>query len=192
MRTYRTLVCLLEEPSSKEALKEILKNITGNNGNTSIKYIIFRGKQDLEKNIERKLKSWQAPNSRFLIMRDQDSGDCQVIKKQLQEKTKKAGKEQQTLIRIACRELESFYLGDLLAVEKGLGLSGLSNKQTKSQFRNPDNLENPSQKLKQITKQSYQKLQGSRAISPYLKIDGSNTSHSFKILVSGLRNFLAI
>ncbi|SFV87047.1 hypothetical protein MNB_SUP05-SYMBIONT-4-366 [hydrothermal vent metagenome] len=42
--------------------------------------IAFEGKQQLEKEIEKKLKHWNISNTKFLIVRDQDSGDCAIIK----------------------------------------------------------------------------------------------------------------
>jgi hypothetical protein len=58
------------------------------------------------------------PDSFFVVLRDQDSGDCLEIKERLMALCGRAGKED-ALVRIACRELESFYLGDLKAVERG-------------------------------------------------------------------------
>ncbi|HOW76959.1 MAG TPA: DUF4276 family protein [Candidatus Competibacteraceae bacterium] len=90
------------------------------------------------------------------------------------------------VIRIACCELESFYLADLAAVEQGLGITGIAKRQTHQKFRTPDRLGSPSQELKKLTKGQYQKINGSRAIG--LHLDTENTrSHSFKMLVEALR-----
>jgi hypothetical protein len=78
------LVFLLEELSAKEMLKGILPKILPEGIN--VKYIVFEGKQDLEKQLERRLKGWQYPNSAFIVMRDKDSGDGLVIKARLAEK----------------------------------------------------------------------------------------------------------
>ena len=90
-------------------------------------------------------------------------------------------------MRIACHELETFYLGDLAAVEQGLGLSGLAKQQPSSKFRSPDHLANPAEELGKLTKARYQKLAGSRAISPHLRLDGRNASVSFCALIAGVR-----
>jgi len=66
-----------------------------------------------------KTSGWQLPESVFVIILDQDSSDCHVVKQRLFELCTQA-KKGDALIRVACRELESFYLGDLVAVEKGL------------------------------------------------------------------------
>jgi len=180
------LVCLLEEPSAKEMLEGVLPRLLDEG--ITVKYIVFEGKQDLERNIEKRLKFWKQPNSCFLVMRDKDSGNCRVIKNNLLAKIKKSGKN--AVIRIACHELESFYLGDLSAVEKGLKINGLAKLQSKSKFRKPDKLSNPSEELYKLTEKKYQKVAGSRAIAPHLKIDGTNKSHSFNILLPSIKKLI--
>ena len=181
----RTLVFFLEEPSAEAMLKGVLPTLLPED--ISPVYIIFEGKQDLEKQIVRKLRAWKTPDTLFIILRDQDSGDCLSIKENLQEKCKEAHKEE-TLIRIACRELESFYLGELSAVEKGLGIPGLGARQMERKFRDPDRLEKPSEELRRLTKGVYQKVSGSKAIGPFLSSDGSNRSHSFRVLITGIQD----
>jgi len=180
----KNLVCLLEEPSAKEMLKGILPQII--ESNIEVIYIVFEGKQDLEKQIEKRLKFWKKPNSCFLILRDKDSGDCLNIKNNLIEKINRSGKNENSIVRIACHELESFYLGDLYAVEKGLNLLGLNKLQMKKKFRTPDAISSPKDELKKQTKNLYQQVAGSRAIAPFLKINGSNKSHSFNVLINGI------
>ncbi|WP_027159978.1 DUF4276 family protein [Methylobacter luteus] len=183
------LVFLLEELSAAEMLKGILPKILPEGIN--VKYIVFEGKQDLEKQLERRLKGWQYPNSAFIVMRDKNSGDGLVIKARLAEKVNASGKREVTLIRIACAELESFYLGDLNAVELGLGISNLAKKQQERKYRSPDALSNPSQELQNLSQRKYQKVAGSRAIAPYLKTDGSNLSNSFNVLLMGIEKLIS-
>ena len=179
-----TLVCLLEEPSAEEMLKAILPKIL--NENINVKYIVFKGKQDLENNVIRKIKNWQTPDSCFLIMRDKDSGDCIRIKNDIKEKVKQTGKSDCTCIRIACHELESFYLGDLEAVCAGLDVTIKAGQESRK-YRQPDTLANAAEELIKITQKKYSKLKGSRSIAPYLKLDGSNKSHSFNVLLDGVK-----
>lgn len=183
-----TLVCLLEEPSAEEMLKSVLPRIL--NKNINVKYLVFKGKQDLEKNIALKIKGWQTPDSYFLIMRDKDSGDCTQIKNTIKEKVSKTGKSGCTCIRIACHELESFYLGDLDAVRAGLGVTIKAGQESRK-YRQPDKLANAAEELIKITGRKYSKLQGSRSIAPYLKLDGSNKSHSFNVLLNGVKKLTA-
>jgi hypothetical protein len=104
----------------------------------------------------------------------------------LKEKVKDSGKMDNTLIRITCHELESFYLGDLNAVDQGLGTTYTSRKQNNQKYCIPDQLTNAAEELSKITKKKYQKMQGSRAIAPHLKLAGSNKSQSFNILSEGI------
>ncbi len=184
----KTLVCLLEEPSAKEMLEGVLLRMPLHA--IRIKYLVFEGKQDLEKHITQRIKGWGVPNSVFLIMRDQDSGDCINIKNDLATRVTESNKQNKTIIRIACRELESFYLGDLSAVEQGLGITGIARQQNKQKYRAPDNLANASKELERLSKNQYQKISGSRSIAPHLNIDGGNKSHSFNVLLAGIKTIL--
>lgn len=181
------LVFLLEEPSAKEMLKGVLPNLlTDKLCKLKVFYLVFDGKQDLEKQMEKKIRGWQNLDAFFIVLRDQDKGDCLVVKSNLQSKALASGKAEKILIRIACCELESFYLGDLAAVASGLNISAISKLQTKSQYREPDKLKNAAEQLCKITADKYQKVSGSRAIAPFLRIDGSNTSRSFNMLMQGI------
>lgn len=183
------LCCLLEEPSAEAALSVLINRLFPEFYN--FKILPFNGKQDLERNLARKIQTWNIPNTVFLVMRDQDSGDCINIKSRLFEVIRKTGKESNALIRIACHELESFYLGDLEAVEKGLDIDlKANNLQNKEKFRNPDRLNNPAQILKELTQFKYNKIRSSGNIAEYLKLDGSNKSHSFNCLISGLKRIV--
>lgn len=181
-----TLVFFLEEASAKEMLHGLLPKILPEH--VATRFIVFEGKQDLEKQLVRKLRRWQQPDSRFIILRDQDAGDCRKIKQNLVKKCHEAG-QADAVIRIACHELESFYLGDLQAVEEGLAMSGLARRQNQKKFRQPDNLPNPARELKVLTKKRYQKISGSRSIGQHLR-PAENRSQSFKILIQAIRNLV--
>ena len=184
----RNLVFFLEEPSAREMLKGLLPRIIPSN-DVSFQYIVFEGKQDLEKRLPKKLKGWCKPESSFIVLCDQDSTDCQEVKKKLRVVCQKNG-HPESLIRIACRELESWYLGDLKAVENALELNGLARKQERAKYRTPDNLNNAAQELDVLTKQVYQKVSGSRQIGPYLDLE-NNRSHSFGVFVNGIMRFFS-
>lgn len=182
----KTIVFFLEEPSAREMLEGVLPRILPQN--IQIRYLVFRGKQDLEKNLKKRLCGWKLSNSVFVVMRDQDSGDCKTIKAKLSDLCREAGREG-VLVRVACRELESFYLGDLSAVEQGLGIKGLETQQQKKKFRNPDALSCPAEELYRLTNNRYDKVVGSRAIAPFLNLE-TNFSKSFRVLVSGIANLV--
>jgi hypothetical protein len=181
-----TIVFFLEEPSAKEMLEGIRPRLLPDN--VQVRYLVFKGKQDLEKNLKQKLRGWLLPDSVFVVMRDQDSGDCKAVKIKLTELCRQSGRKD-VLVRVACRELESFYLGDLAAVEEGLGLKGLRVKQAVRKYRMPDSLGNPSGELYKLTNGAYQKIEGSRSIAPHLSLD-TNRSHSFNVLISGIRKLM--
>lgn len=181
-----TLVFCLEEKSAKEMLQGILPKLLPEH--VAPRFIVFDGKQDLEKQLVHKMKHWNKPDSRFIVMRDQDAGDCRKIKDNLLKKCHEAGKPD-AVVRIACHELESFYLGDLKAVEQGLELTNLAKLQNSKKYREPDNLANAAQELLRLTK-NYDKVSGSRAIGKHLHLDG-NCSRSFTVLVKAIRDIVA-
>lgn len=183
----RTLVAFLEEPSAAALLKAVVPPLMPSGW--TLKCVSFEGKQDLERNLERKLRGWLRPDSSFLVMRDRDSEDCRVVKNRLMGICRRAGRPQ-AVVRIACGELESFYLGDLDAVSKALDCRVPSNRQAK--FRNPDRLNNAADELKRLTRGTYQKISGSSMIGPHLKTDGTNCSHSFNVLLDGVRRLLSM
>ncbi|EIJ41160.1 hypothetical protein BegalDRAFT_0238 [Beggiatoa alba B18LD] len=185
----KLLVFFLEEPSAREMLQLLLPRLLPTK-DFHYQFIVFEGKQDLEKNIARKIKNWHCPVDYFIILRDQDSGDCYTIKQHLVLKT---ADKPNVLIRIACHELESWYLGDLSAVEKGLNIKNLSKKQDNRKYRNPDKLANAAEELTKLTDGLYQKVSGSRAIGAYLSIEpNTNQSTSFNIFLSGLQKIITI
>ena len=181
----RRLIFLLEEPSAEAMLRGVLPRILPEDCSPEFK--VFEGKQDLERRLTRVLKAWRTPDCAFVVLRDQDSGDCHRIKHRLVELCRQSWRgDLPVVVRIACRELESFYLGDLSAVEEGLGVSGLAGKQNSRKFREPDKLGSPSRELERLTNGLYGKVAGSRAIAPHLNIN-DNRSHSFRVLVAGIR-----
>ncbi|WP_008317673.1 DUF4276 family protein [Leptolyngbya sp. PCC 6406] len=102
---------------------------------------------------------------------------------------------QKGLVRIACRELESFYLGDLPAVATAMEMPQLVKQQVSSKFRIPDDLNNAKQELKKLTRNRYQEVASSRAIAPFLNLDldaSRNCSRSFCHLIWGIDQILAI
>ena len=179
----KTLVFLLEERSAQALLEGLLPRILP--PDVTPFYVVFEGKQDLEKQLEKRLRGWRRPDSIFLVLRDQDSGDCHQIKQKLATICVNAGKPE-AIVRIACRELESWYLGDLVAVEKALSIAGLSKHANAAKFRVPDRLGNPSEELRKLTRGRYEKIAGSRAIGPLLNLE-KNLSRSFQVLLQALR-----
>jgi hypothetical protein len=57
------LVFFLEEPSIREMLQAVLPKL--NLQGITIRYMVFQGKQELEKELTRKIKGYQTPNHRY-------------------------------------------------------------------------------------------------------------------------------
>ena len=174
------LVFLLEEKSMKHFLDGILPRILPEN---VVFYTIpHEGKSDLKKSIPIKLKGWNIPDSKFVIVQDQDSNDCKNLKQELVDLC--SGTNREVLVRIACRELEAWYFGDLEAVSRAYNknLRGLT-KQKK--YREPDQIVAPKQELKKILPQ-HQQISGARMIAEYIEPE-RNTSKSFQVFVDGVK-----
>ncbi|MDD5320634.1 MAG: DUF4276 family protein [Methylococcales bacterium] len=180
----KQLVFLLEEESMKALLDVLLPQILPQEINFLC--IPHEGKQDLEKSIPRKLRAWQAPDTAFVIVRDKDGADCIEIKKRLVNLCQQAGRSD-SLVRIACHELESWFLGDLAAVEKAFNIKKLAGQQQTRKYKEPDKLSNASEELEKLVK-GYRKVSGAKKIAAHMTID-QNYSHSFNCFirsVSGL------
>ena len=170
-------VFFLEEPSAEDFLRGYLTPLLP--ANVSLHFQVFEGKQDLEKRLELRLKHWRLPHSRFIVMRDQDSGDCMQIKANLKRLCQLAGHDD-AIVRIACRELESFFVGDMEAVAHAFEKPGLAKHARSAKFRNPDALGSPAEALKKLLP-GYGKRDGARRISPHMRPE-RNHSTSFKVL----------
>ena len=181
----RELVFLLEEPSARAMLETLLPRLL--ESAMPCRLVPFEGKQDLERNITRRIRGYQNPQARFIVVRDLDSHpDCRVLKRRLLDLCAESGKGDACLVRIACQELKTFYLADLQAVEAALGLSGLVRHQANRKFRDPDRLGSPSHELRQLTGRRYEKVAGSREIGRHLALDNQRSA-SFRHLVDGVR-----
>lgn len=180
----KELVFLLEERSAKAMLESLLPRMLAND--IHVRCIPFEGKQDLEKQLTRKIRLYQNKEARFIVLRDLDSHpDCLAVKNNLLKLCADSGRAAQCVVRIACRELETFYLADLQAVEQALKINGLKKQQHSKKFREPDSLGNPSGELKKLTQQGYEKVACSREIGKYLNLE-NDRSPSFKNLISAI------
>lgn len=180
------VVFLLEEPSAQDFLEGLLPSLGV--GHLTFHFLVFEGKQDLEKRMVLRMKRWLRPNTYFIVMRDQDSGDCMLIKSRLKALCREAGRED-AVIRIACRELESFFIGDWQAVAEAFATPALATQSRKAKFKNPDVLGSPSAEIKRLIP-GYQKRDGARRISGRL-LPERNRSTSFGVLFATLQSLAA-
>lgn len=183
----KQLVFLLEEESMKALLDVLLPQILPEKINFLC--IPHEGKQDLEKSIPRKLRAWQTPDTAFVIVRDKDSADCIETKNHLVNLCAQAGRSD-SLVRIACHELESWFLGDLTAVGKAFNIKKLSELQRNKKYKEPDKLSNASEELEKLVK-GYRKVSGATKIAAFMTIN-QNYSHSFNCFISGVSGMIKI
>ncbi len=177
------LVFLLEEPSMKYLLDEILPRILPDG--VSFQTIPHNGKRALEKSIPRKLRGWNEPEVRFIILHDQDEKDCRELKKSLLSLCK--GTEQAVLIRIACQEMEAWYFGDMEALALAYHNPKLRKIPAQKKYRVPDGIPSPKEELYRLIPE-HQQIAGAKRIAPYMVVE-RNTSESFRQFVAGVRRF---
>ena len=97
-------------------------------------------------------------------------------------------------IRIVCRELESWFLGDLQAIQKAYPRFNPEHHQTKSDFRNVDKIVNANKYLLKIIpeysdRDNLPKLEVSESISKYFDL-AKNTSNSFNQTLSAINRLV--
>lgn len=181
----KELVFLLEERSARAMLESLLPRLLSTE--VTFRLIPFEGKQDLEKQLVRKIRGYQNKHARFIVLRDLDNHpDCVQLKTRLLDLCRESGKNNQCLVRLACKELETFYLADLEAVEQAFGITGIARNQQSRKYRTPDQLGSPSHELKMLTKHEYEKVAGSRVMGQHLRLN-NNRSPSFRNLIEGIR-----
>ena len=95
------LVFLVEEASMRDTLNGLLPRVLP--AGVTWQCIPHEGKSDLEKSIPRKLRAWKEPDVRFVVLRDQDSADCEKVKTRLVELCRQGGKAD-VLVRVVCRD----------------------------------------------------------------------------------------
>jgi len=188
MKEYNTCVIeiLTEEPSMEHFLRGILPNVLPNDYKIDINCFIraHRGKSDLKKSLPRKMQAYSRYGYpvKVLIIHDQDSNDCKNLKNELIESCGNTAIP--FIVRIACKELENWYLGQLAAIESVYPETRASSLVNKPKYRNPDLL-NGADELNRMTR-NFSKTQAAREISQYMDID-HNTSPSFNHTINAIR-----
>lgn len=141
------------------------------------------GKQDLEQSVPRKLRAWREPGVRFVVLRDNDGGDCTALKERLQGLCSGGGRND-TLVRIACQELEAWYLGDPDALSEAFHQENLRGIGNRARFRDPDAVTRPSDELERLAP-AFQKVSGARMMAQHLSRE-RNRSRSFQVTFDGI------
>jgi hypothetical protein len=100
------------------------------------------------------------------------------------------------VIRIAVAELESWFLGDVPALEAAFPKLARLRLRDKARYQQPDQRPHPAVDLERELKHAgykdgYSKLAHSAKISQYLSLeDDHNRSHSFQVTLARLRDLL--
>lgn len=145
------------------------------------------GKDDLVKSLERKLRQMRIPGCQFVLLHDQDSADCHVLKADLVQRCATAGRPD-TVVRIVCHELEAWYFGEPEALAAAYDDPKLARLGQKKRYRVPDRIVRPAQALAGEVP-DYEKLDGARRLGQQLSREG-NRSASFQVLLTALDRLL--
>jgi len=178
-----TLVVFVEEESMKVTLDHLVPKL-GLDA-SMIQILPHQGVQDLERSVRIKLPNWNVPNTSFLIIRDNDNGDCNARKQELLEIAKNAGKEAITTIRIVCQELESWFLGDPEALEIAGYLA--EGKRPQAVRGDPDVIPKPAEVLTRLSGKGSGKVMRARDIARHMQPDHNNST-SFSHTIASLRH----
>ncbi len=180
------IVFLVEEYSMKVLLDVLLPRLVPG---LAFLCVPHQGKQDLEKSIPKKLRAWHEPGVRFVVLRDNDRADCRALKGRLVALCRNGGR-QDTLVRIACQELEAWYLGEPAALAQAFGNERLREIGAKARYRDPDVVASPSAEVSKLVPE-FQKVSGARRMARTLSRLG-NGSRSFEALMQGIEREAAL
>ena len=174
------VIFMLEEASMEKLLDGLLPRIFPN-----LEFICIphSGKTDLERSIPRKLRAWRTPGDCFVIVRDNDNGDCLTLKQRLSQLCRESGRSD-TLVRIVCQEVEAWYLGDPEALAAAFADEKLLSIGNRARYRDPDAIPKPSDAIKQLVP-GFQKVAGARSMSNHLTRQ-RNRSTSFAAFLDGI------
>jgi len=185
----RIIHIFTEEPSAKNIFDILLPKILPDG--VFFRVYPHQGKQDLEKALRTTVPSIsKMPGAKILITRDQDSSDCIEVKEEI--KAIIADKcHCEYFIRIICRELESWFLGDLKAIESAYSRFKPENFINKADFRNVDRITQPNVYLLKIipeynNRETLPKLEVSQTIAPFLNLE-TNRSTSFNCTIAAIK-----
>ena len=183
-----TLHIFTEEASFEKFARHLFSRLIPD---VDVRIYPHQGKQDLERALQTTLPTIsKRPGARILVTRDQDSDNCRTLKKRLLDLfvsqcfcTYK--------IRIVCRELECWMLGDMEAIAKAYPRFKPEQYQHKADFRNVDLITDAPERLLRIipelkSTKSLPKITFAIKVAPYMNMD-ANTSVSFKHFVTAVR-----
>jgi len=182
---------LVEEESIKSLLEILIEKLSkGTNWALDKNVFIrsFEGKSHLKKELPIKAKVYANFHEPvfLLVLQDQDSNDCLKLKQSITELIKPSNLSTYK-IRIVCKELECWYLGDLDAVERIIPNSKASKYKNKSKFKDPERL-NGKEELKRWI-HPYNAISFAKSIASHMDWE-VNKSKSFHHTIKTIKDIL--
>jgi Domain of unknown function (DUF4276) len=178
----RKLVVLVEGTSEFYVMEALLKKL--GIPPAEFKVIPHQGHGELKRKLHISLRAWRDAETRFLIMRDNDSGDCNARKAELLKIIAREGKLGQSKVRIVCQELEAWFLGDGEALRKA-GFFGKDRAAPAVLRRDPDSVAKPSQHVRKM-RPDHKKTMAAQKIAPFLD-PARNRSESFRNTIKAIK-----
>ena len=192
---------LLEEPSAEAFLNGCLARLVPLG--TTWTAVVFQGKADLLRNLERRLKGyrhWIPSDWRIVVLIDEDRQDCVALKTFLEAAATAAGFTTKTsarasqfvvLNRIVIEELEAWFFGDVPALAQAY--PGVSpHLASQAPYRDPDTIVGGTwEALERVLQRAgyfgggLPKIEVAREMAIHMD-PVRNTSPSFRQFVSGL------
>ena len=155
-------------------------------GGSRLDGFIVSGQKRSGKVNPKKMRGWHYGNPHFVILRDNDGGDCFVLKRKLCNIAKPYKKP--FSVRIVCQELESWLLGDMAAIKQAYPKAAV--RKNKAKFRKPDELGNAAQELARLIK-VHTKINRAKNIGRYLNLQ-KNRSQSFCVFLNKFRQLIQV
>lgn len=198
------LEVLVEELSAKVALDLLLPRTIP----VEATFVVhaFEGRVRLLSRLEQRLRgySYYGQNTRILVLVDRDDDDCRVLKAHLEQTARSVGLPTlctatgqgriQVCNRIACEELEAWFLGDPKAVCAAYPKVKASYA-SQSKYRDPDAITGGTwEAMAHLLNQAghyrdrarFPKVEVARMVTPHLDLNRNNSS-SFRVFIDGVR-----
>jgi hypothetical protein len=201
------LEVLLEEPSAESALRILIPRLVPHAvEHVNFEMRVFSGKDDLLRKLPSRLRgyaSWAAAaNVRILTLIDRDDDDCVELKRRLDQLATQAGllvhksgtpgNGGEFKARIACEEIEAWYLGDPHALKVAYPKIA-KNFESRKGFRDVDAIRGGTwERLEKLLQDAgyfsngLRKLEIARTLAPILNLE-QNSSRSFTAFCQAVR-----
>ena len=155
------------------------------------------GKRALLSEFHYLIRSWREPGARFVVLVDQDMDDCRKLKRGIQSDARAKCKKQsgRLLVRVACREAEAWYLGDMAALREAYPDIRPAVWRKIKRRKVPDDIRGPkpSELLREIpdfAKQDAAEKMGEILGRKWAESAKGNRSASFQCFVAGVMKML--